>query len=377
MLFRNLKVLRYAGIFLFAAMLCSVLAYPFLRGESAPPGVDDLQKQMEQLKSEMQSKGATPALVNRYSLIEKALSKCGFLNQLTEPTIKSPFAPAATLCINGSLAVADPTWIRPGVTSNNGTGIGACPGSNPAIYDFYSFNLTGCTVFPTLVRMTLCGPAGCVNAGNVDAILYLYRNVAAGDTLSANGGLPSVFNPASPCTNFRGANDSLSGGASSTPPNGNACTQSALPPQTCEGACAGATSLAGFQRKLGNGRFTVVVSGASTTDFGNYNLYVEAASAGCSVALAPSAASATIGGQVRTSGGTGISKATITLSGNGIETMQTRTNGFGYYSFGEVPVGDNYVLTVNGTKMYTFANPTRVVSLEGNISDADFVSEQK
>ncbi len=228
-------------------------------------------------------------------------------------------------------------------------------------------------MFPTEVTVTLCGPAGCLPVAGTDTQLFLYRNVPAGDTLTANGGLPGVFNPASPCTNVRAANNELNGGASSTPGSGNTCNQ--VNTANCLGACS-VTTVSGFRRQLGNGRFTVVVSGSGSADIGSYNLYVDAPAAGCSVALAPSAASATIAGQVRTSNGSGISKATVTLSGNGIETIQTRTNGFGYYTFGEVPVGGSYVLTVNGTKMYTFTNPTRVVSLEGNISDADFVSEQ-
>lgn len=375
MLSRNLKVIRYAGIFIFVAALCSVLIYPSLRGESAPPGVEDLQKQLEQVKTEMENKGSTPALVNQYSRIELALSKCGVINQITEPTIKAPFAPANSLCINGAIAGTDPLWNHPAVQAALPGLAPGCPaGSVSANYDAYSFNLTGCAVFPTEITATLCGPAGCLPASNLDTTLFIYRNVPAGDPLTANGGLPGVFNAASPCTNVRGAHDSLNGGASSNPGTGATCNQ--VNTANCLGACTGTTAVSGFRRQVGNGRFTIVVSGFNTTDAGPYNLYVNAPAAGCTVALAPTAASATIGGQVRTAGGNGISKATVTLSGNGIETMQARTNGFGYYSFGEVPVGDNYVLTVNGTKMYTFSNPTRVISLESNITDADFVSEQ-
>ena len=57
--------------------------------------------------------------------------------------------------------------------------------------------------------MTLCGPAGCQHSGNTDTVLILYRNVPAGDPLTANGGLSGVFNPASTCTNARGLQDDL------------------------------------------------------------------------------------------------------------------------------------------------------------------------
>ncbi|MGC2236235.1 MAG: carboxypeptidase-like regulatory domain-containing protein [Pyrinomonadaceae bacterium] len=374
MLSKNLKVLRYVGVFIFAAAICSVLAFPMLRGESASPTTDDLQKQMQSVKTEMSTNGVSPALTTKFTQLANVLSKCGVANQVTEPTITAPFSPAAAnICVNGALAVTDPTWVRPGVTSNNTTGIGACPGSNPAIYDFYSFNLTGCAAFPTDITATLCGPAGCAPVVNLDAVMYLYRNVPAGDTIQANGGLPGVFNPASPCTNFRGANDSLSGGASSTSPTGNTCNQAT---GVCLPACTGFTSLAGINRRMGNGRFTIVISGASTTDFGNYNLYVNAPAAGCNVALAPTAANASIGGRVLNANGNGIGKATITITGDGIQTMQARTNAFGYYNFDDIPTGGTYVLTISGTKTYTFSKPTRVVSLDNSVSDADFVSEQ-
>lgn len=135
---------------------------------------------------------------------------------------------------------------------------------------------------------------------------------------------------------------------------------------------------AGFRRQIGNGRFTLVIAGINNaTTSGNYNLYVNVPDAGCAVALAPTAAGASIGGRVMTSGGKGISKATITLSGGSLGVpIKALTNAFGYYSFDNMPVGENYVLTISRTKTYVFANPTRVISLENNIADADFVSER-
>lgn len=385
MLSRNLKVLRYAGIFLSVAMLCSVLAYPFMRGESAPPAMADLEKQMEAVKTKLESPDSSPVLLEEYYHVANALSNCSAIGQVTRPTINAPFMLPPSICINGALAVADPTFNRP-LASSTGTGIGNGTLGNcslsgtatAAFHDVYSFNLTGCTVFPTEITATLCGPAGCQHLGNVDTMMTLYRNVPAGDPLTANGGLPAVFNPASPCTNARGGQDDLGTVAGTTNnPGGSTCNQ--VVGANCVAPCtspSNAGALSGFRRQVGSGRFTIVVAGFSNSTTGSYNLFVNAPAAGCNVALAPTAASATIGGQVRTAGGNGISKAIVTLSGNGIETMQVRTNGFGYYSFGEVPVGENYVLTVNGTKMHTFANPTRVVSLEASISDADFVSEQ-
>jgi hypothetical protein len=374
MLSKNLKVIRYAGIFIFVAVLCSVLVFPSLRGGAASPAVADLQKEMETVKAEIESKGATPARIKHYTHLDNLLSKCGVVSQTIEPTIKAPFAPAASLCLNGSLAATDQVFNRP-ANQTTGSGVAAgCPaGSNPSVYDVYNFNLTGCTVFPTEVTITTCGPAGCAPVAATDTVTHLYRNVPAGDPLTANGGLPGVFNPASPCTNIRAANASLNGGAASTPGTGNTCNQTNT--ANCLGTCAANTLTSGFRRQLGSGRFTVVISATNTTDTGGYNLYIDAPASGCAVALSPLAATASIGGRVSNPSGSGLSKVAVTLSGNGIQRQQVYTNGFGYYTFSEVPVGDNYVLTV-GSKQYTFNPATRVINLEDNISDADFVSEQ-
>lgn len=376
MLAKNLKGIRYFGIFLSIVALCSVIVFPFLRGESASPAMEDLQKEMDAVKQELESPNVSPATLAKYDRIANVMSNCGMFKEATLPTIRAPFAPAASLCINGSLAVADPDFNRPQAAST-GTGLGngvtcSLSGAGTATnYDVYNFNLTGCAVFPTAVDVSLCGPAGCLPPNNLDSMLILYRNVAAGDPLTANGGLPGVFNPAAPCTNARAGNDDTGGTASAA--GGSTCSQTG----SCLPACAApaTTSTSQLRRNLGNGRFTVVVTGFSNGTVGNYNLYVNAPGAGCNVALSPLAASATISGRVSNPSGSGLSKVAVTLSGNGIERQQVFTNGFGYYTFGEVPVGDSYILTV-GSKQYTFNPATRVINLENNITDADFVSEQ-
>jgi hypothetical protein len=221
--------------------------------------------------------------------------------------------------------------------------------------------------------MTLCGPAGCVAPTDLDAVMTLYRNVAAGDPLTANGGLPGVFNAASPCTNARALQDDDSGTSAAT--NGSSCNQlNTADCLTC-GTFAG-TSLPGMKRSLGNGRFTLVITGFGNSTVGNYNLYIDAPSAGCTVALAPTDASGNISGRVVTSTGQGISKATLTVSGGGLGAPVTlRTNSFGYYSFSDLPIGGTYVVTVS-SKLHTFAVSTRAVTLEENAADIDFVSEQ-
>lgn len=341
--------------------------------------MDDVQKEMEQVKAEIESGDNSPALMKTYGLLANALSKCSTVNQVTQSTIRAPFSPAASLCINGAIAGTDPSYQRP---SNASTGSGnLCPTLTAGVnkeYDTYSFNMTGCAAFPTEITITTCGPAGCTHLGNTDTVLYLYRNVAAGDPLTANGGLPAVFNPAAPCTNLRASQDDLGTTVGTTNnPGGSTCNQ--IVGANCVAPCttpSNAGALSGMRRNLGNGRFTVVVAGFGDTTTGSYNLYVNVPAAGCAVALAPTDASGNISGRVVTSTGAGIAKATLTVSGGGLGAPVTlRTNSFGYYNFSDLPTGGTYIVTVS-SKMHTFAVPTRAVTLEENAADIDFVSEQ-
>jgi Carboxypeptidase regulatory-like domain len=90
--------------------------------------------------------------------------------------------------------------------------------------------------------------------------------------------------------------------------------------------------------------------------------------------LAPTAAQVSISGKVITSNGEGIRNVRVTLtSGNGlIRTMQTTS--FGNFRFEEIAVGQTYILEVS-SKKFVFANPTRVLSVQDEITDADFVAD--
>lgn len=357
MLFTKLRSIRFAGVLLAVAAICILFVFPVLKGGAAGPESD-----------------ASPQAIKGYGQLANVLSKCNTVNQVTEPTIKAPFVMAPSLCVNGSLAnPSDPTLDRPS-TQSALPGIQAgCPLTGTAVrYDAYAFNLTGCAVFPTEVTMTLCGPAGCLPVAGTDTQLFLYRNVAAGDPLTANGGLPAVFNPASPCTNARAANNNLDGGASSNPGTGNTCNQ--VNTANCLGACS-VTTVSGFRRQLGNGRLTLVVTGTGNGDTGSYNLYVNAPAAGCSIALAPTSGNGNISGRVVTSTGRGIPNAMLTITGSEIAPITLRANGFGYYDFPNLPVGATYIVTVS-SKSYTFANPTQTVNLDDSVADINFVSEQ-
>lgn len=89
--------------------------------------------------------------------------------------------------------------------------------------------------------------------------------------------------------------------------------------------------------------------------------------------LAPLAASISIGGRVTTADGiTGLPRVNVTLTGGNLTAPVTvETNPFGFYSFDDLEVGHTYILTV-GARMYTFSNPTRVITPDDNIKGIDF-----
>lgn len=93
----------------------------------------------------------------------------------------------------------------------------------------------------------------------------------------------------------------------------------------------------------------------------------------CSVVTA---ANSSISGRVL-AGKTGISRAMVMLSGGSLEEpIYTTTNSFGFYNFSELPVGESYVVTVSSRK-HSFTNPSLVISLNENVSDADFIAEER
>jgi len=84
------------------------------------------------------------------------------------------------------------------------------------------------------------------------------------------------------------------------------------------------------------------------------------------------AAPISIGGRVTTSDGTGISRATVTLSGNG-SPIYAVTNTFGYYQFTGLMPGLTYVVSVSA-KRYLFASPAQVVSAQDDVGAVNFTA---
>ncbi len=90
--------------------------------------------------------------------------------------------------------------------------------------------------------------------------------------------------------------------------------------------------------------------------------------------LAPTAASVGISGRIVAAAGNGIKDVRVILvHASSGETRQALTSPFGYYSFGNITVGETYLLTVS-SKRYSFDPATRVVTLVDEISDLDWVA---
>jgi hypothetical protein len=86
------------------------------------------------------------------------------------------------------------------------------------------------------------------------------------------------------------------------------------------------------------------------------------------------ASTASISGRVTTANGNGIRNANMILTGNSLPApIIVQTGSFGTYSFDNLRVGETYILQV-GAKRFRFTNPTHVITLQGEITDMDFVA---
>ncbi len=93
-----------------------------------------------------------------------------------------------------------------------------------------------------------------------------------------------------------------------------------------------------------------------------------------SVSLPLLAANVSVGGRVMTAEGTGISNVRVTLTDQSGNVRTALTGSFGYYRFDEVEVGQFVVISA-AAKRYIFANPTRVVTVQDDLTDMDFIAE--
>ncbi len=81
--------------------------------------------------------------------------------------------------------------------------------------------------------------------------------------------------------------------------------------------------------------------------------------------LAPTAASVSISGRLLTDNGRGLNNARVILTDSSGTTQTATSSSFGYYRFGDVSVGETYVISVV-SKRYQFAPQVVFVTEENN-----------
>jgi hypothetical protein len=91
-------------------------------------------------------------------------------------------------------------------------------------------------------------------------------------------------------------------------------------------------------------------------------------------ALAPTASSVIVGGQIKTADGLGIRSVRVTILFPNGQTQTALSGSFGYYHFTEIPVGAVYVISVSAKK-YVFSQPTRIYTIMDEIQNIDFIAD--
>ncbi|MBK7393686.1 MAG: hypothetical protein IPI64_10365 [Chloracidobacterium sp.] len=90
------------------------------------------------------------------------------------------------------------------------------------------------------------------------------------------------------------------------------------------------------------------------------------------VTTAPTAAELSIAGRVVTAEGRGIRGAFVNVTGTGGDVRNVATGNLGRYIVDGLIAGETYIVTVR-SRRFTFAQPTRVITLNDNVTDADFI----
>ena len=91
--------------------------------------------------------------------------------------------------------------------------------------------------------------------------------------------------------------------------------------------------------------------------------------------LIPTAANVSVSGRVSSSSGNGIRNVIVTLFSPNGSVLTARTSSFGYFRFDEIASGETYVVSVN-SKRYTFDPSSKILSVNEEIADVDFVSQE-
>lgn len=86
--------------------------------------------------------------------------------------------------------------------------------------------------------------------------------------------------------------------------------------------------------------------------------------------LAPTAASVSVSGRVRSASGSGLSNAIVSLTGGTGVIRTSRTNPFGHYQFDDIEAGQSVIIAVN-SKLHHYQ--PQLVSVNESLFDVDFV----
>lgn len=90
--------------------------------------------------------------------------------------------------------------------------------------------------------------------------------------------------------------------------------------------------------------------------------------------FAPTAATAVVGGQIKTAGGRGIRNVRVTITHPDGQKQTTLSGSFGYYRFTEIPVGATYVIGISA-KSYIFSQRVQIYTILGDTQDVDFIAD--
>jgi len=120
----------------------------------------------------------------------------------------------------------------------------------------------------------------------------------------------------------------------------------------------------------------------TSVDLANHNVSIVGAAGQqiectfMSEALIPTAANATISGRVTYQSGIGIRGMSIELvDASSGEQRFSRTNTFGLYQFGDIPVGRTYIVVVHETKRWRVPDSIRTVVVNDDLANLNFMVE--
>nr|MBP7415779.1 carboxypeptidase regulatory-like domain-containing protein [Pyrinomonadaceae bacterium] len=83
-----------------------------------------------------------------------------------------------------------------------------------------------------------------------------------------------------------------------------------------------------------------------------------------------------VSGRVTTAEGRGIRGAIVTVTGNSLATpINVMTGVNGRYIVEGLTAGETYIVTIR-SRRFVFSNSSRIVTLNDNVNDADFVADR-